>query len=710
MSYARGNIAAPSISDESCTAEEKEQIATLPESTFTSFVSPAERKRRQLAKLESMKREQEHAKQPVVTAAVAATDAEVKIEEPLVVAVKDDPKDDDDDQSDSSDDESSSSDTTSKISNVNSSSPKSGGSNEGNAVDDVPDSNANTTSEANPPHEGTDSADEDISEIPLESDTQKRKRGAIQEVMRDTSLSQVEKHKKIQDIIAGKVDLGDVQITPPPQAPPEATPLLTATTVATITTDGVELETSVSDEHVSEIPLESDMQKRKRVAIQGVMRDSTLSQMEKNTKIQEIIRGKVDLGRIKLDEPKTPAEVPLDEMPVVETAFIPGGDPRSVETETQQTQETLAMEEAVTPALDNTEETKALIGATSYTTSVAAVETSHQHSSLEADGVELSVKEQPKATPADGTDDLDANYQRNIQRGLELKSQQQHRENQTFPKEHVDQSYEEEKTTTVASVASISYDRQFYEQKQKKLDMQLEQKRKEMEMQMEIQRRTLELEQQRQMREIELKQQLELEMARQRRLELEQQQREMEFQAEQRRLREEAENRRQAERHRLEMERMRDLERQQSMRQLQQERERRIQEELDQRRQVDMSRAVGNSVNHTSSLSAVEAAKTLMSRMNYFRPPRSNQPKSSRYDGVDDEELNWRLDCYASLSDFTIVVHRALPGPFAPDFDVGDINLIDVALGADGSPLVDVYYVHKVMLAVGAAWAPYSRC
>jgi hypothetical protein len=87
--------------------------------------------------------------------------------------------------------------------------------------------------------------------------------------------------------------------------------------------------------------------------------------------------------------------------------------------------------------------------------------------------------------------------------------------------------------------------------------------------------------------------------------------------------------------------------------------------------------------------------------MNFFRPPRNSQPRSSRYDGVDDDELNWRLDCYASLSDFTIVVHRALPGPFAPDFDVPDHNMIDVIKGADGSPQMDIYYVHRVMLAVG---------
>ena len=109
---------------------------------------------------------------------------------------------------------------------------------------------------------------------------------------------------------------------------------------------------------------------------------------------------------------------------------------------------------------------------------------------------------------------------------------------------------------------------------------------------------------------------------------------------------------------------MRDLEREQSIRQMRQERERQMQDEFDRQRQVDMARAGAEGSDKRSNILAVAAATTLMLRMVYFRPPRSNnQPKSLRYNGVDDQELNWWLNCYASLSDFTIVVHSALPVP-----------------------------------------------
>lgn len=79
------------------------------------------------------------------------------------------------------------------------------------------------------------------------------------------------------------------------------------------------------------------------------------------------------------------------------------------------------------------------------------------------------------------------------------------------------------------------------------------------------------------------------------------------------------------------------------------------------------------------------------------------QSKSIRYDGVDDDELNWRLDPRISLSDFTIIVKRALPGPFAPDFETLDLSNIDfVTGGSNGRPKQDVYHVHKAMIAVGS--------
>jgi hypothetical protein len=42
-----------------------------------------------------------------------------------------------------------------------------------------------------------------------------------------------------------------------------------------------------------------------------------------------------------------------------------------------------------------------------------------------------------------------------------------------------------------------------------------------------------------------------------------------------------------------------------------------------------------------------------------------------------------------------------LPGPHAPDFEVDDANAIEFAVDS-GTPKVDVYYVHKAMIAVGS--------
>lgn len=51
------------------------------------------------------------------------------------------------------------------------------------------------------------------------------------------------------------------------------------------------------------------------------------------------------------------------------------------------------------------------------------------------------------------------------------------------------------------------------------------------------------------------------------------------------------------------------------------------------------------------------------SRSSNSQAPPPRHPHS-RYVGLDDDELNWRLDSYASLSDYTIVVHRARPVPW----------------------------------------------
>ncbi|KAL3803217.1 hypothetical protein HJC23_003492 [Cyclotella cryptica] len=690
MSYARdiSKAGASSISDESCTEQEREQIATLPKSTFSSFVSPAERKRRQLEKLEAMKKDsdKEHTTAPLVAA--AAPDPELDVEKTLNDATDDHSSEEDSDVSDESSEEdsddsdedtgSSSSSSTSRISNRSASHNSSASNQDKNAengkekrhpefvVPLVASVAAVSTVDVDNTPETTVPAveDEDASEIPPESDMQKRKRAAIQGVMKDISLSQVERNRKIQDIIAGNADLESAQVAAPTQAASVQAPVVVPTAAGTTTpgaTANVANDTPHTAEHVSEMPRDSRVHKHTRSSARTLAKDSSLSQAETKKKSSKAGWGVAEVPPPRASPYEAPPAATRDMSPLVAVA----------ETSNQTVVTTKSV--ALDNASRNISYRSAYVTESSYCVPTSTVDAS-------------------KVSDA-------KSQQGHPQQRLESNSEQHYKERkQGVFNDHNEEEYE---VSAVGSAAAISYETQLYEQKRMELEMQLEQKRKEMEMQMENQRKALELEQQRKIREMELQQQLELEMARQRRLELEQQQREMEFQAEQRRIREEAENRRQAERHRMEMERLRDLERQQSMRQMQQDRERQAQEELDRQREMDMSRAVGNSEN-ASNLSAVAAARNLMSRMNFFRPPRPNsQARSLRFDGVDDEELNWRLDCYASLSDFTIVVHRALPGPFAPDFDVVDRNAIDVVIGTDGSPLIDVYYVHKVMLAVG---------
>ncbi|KAL7457435.1 hypothetical protein ACHAWC_008974 [Mediolabrus comicus] len=169
---------------------------------------------------------------------------------------------------------------------------------------------------------------------------------------------------------------------------------------------------------------------------------------------------------------------------------------------------------------------------------------------------------------------------------------------------------------------------------------------------------------------------------------------------------------------------------QEQMMQLQEEQrrleEQRIRLEEEQRRlreervrdQVQVSRAVGSAdrtttMGNTRPSPRSPANKTISAslpggqRSRTYAPPRAApvtstpEPIGTPYDGVDDAELNWRLDSYAMLSDYTIVVKRALPGAHAPDFEVDDVNAIDFVMDSN-APKVDVYYVHKAMIAVGS--------
>lgn len=150
-----------------------------------------------------------------------------------------------------------------------------------------------------------------LTDMPDESDTVLARRKAIQYIMQDRRLNAVERNKKIQDVMAGRVEL-------------PITTNATGTTKSTQSThigkgrrrqesesegadeSGSQSEGSVSasgnnapggDAMIRDMPDENDAALAKRQLIQQVMRDQSLSSVEKNKKVQDIMAGRVEFPR-----------------------------------------------------------------------------------------------------------------------------------------------------------------------------------------------------------------------------------------------------------------------------------------------------------------------------------------------------------------------------------------------------------------------------
>ncbi|KAL7467188.1 hypothetical protein ACHAXS_007444 [Conticribra weissflogii] len=148
-----------------------------------------------------------------------------------------------------------------------------------------------------------------LTEMPDENDTTLARRKAIKIIMQDRGLSAVERNKKIQDVMAGRVELPNITKVP-------RTTKSTQSTTKGKGSHGQESESESEDESGSEsegstssnggnapggdamlrdLPDENDAALAKRQLIQQVMRDQSLSSVEKNKNIQNIMAGRVEL-------------------------------------------------------------------------------------------------------------------------------------------------------------------------------------------------------------------------------------------------------------------------------------------------------------------------------------------------------------------------------------------------------------------------------
>ena len=159
-----------------------------------------------------------------------------------------------------------------------------------------------------------------LEDMPDETDTALAKRMAIQSVMKDKSLTPVERNKKMQDIMSGKTELPKVEKKQ--KAKSKSKPKAVAVVAAAAASDDDSVDTLgdpvVKDDAVGEphggeamledMPDETDIALRKRQAIQSVMQDKSLSGVERNKKIQDIMAGKVELPKVVPKKDEKPAD------------------------------------------------------------------------------------------------------------------------------------------------------------------------------------------------------------------------------------------------------------------------------------------------------------------------------------------------------------------------------------------------------------------
>jgi hypothetical protein len=155
-----------------------------------------------------------------------------------------------------------------------------------------------------------------LNDMPDETEAALAKRQLIQDIMKDSSLSGVEKNKKIQDVMAGRVELPKLKAQP--QAV-QATKAAIDEEERNASSAGLEneedsvqeseneaqtypvqSETEASggngaDAMLNDMPDETDSALAKRRAFQELMKDESLSAQERTKMIQDSMAGKVPL-------------------------------------------------------------------------------------------------------------------------------------------------------------------------------------------------------------------------------------------------------------------------------------------------------------------------------------------------------------------------------------------------------------------------------
>eukprot|EP00985_Skeletonema_marinoi_P003229 scaffold1348_cov142-Skeletonema_marinoi.AAC.5 len=134
----------------------------------------------------------------------------------------------------------------------------------------------------------TDMADEDNKAL--------AKRQLIQQIMKDKSLSAGDRNKKIQDVMAGRVELPKVE-SKPKSSPP----------LATSTGDASDAPLTGGEAMLTDMADEDNKALAKRQLIQQIMKDKSLSAGDRNKKIQDVMAGRVELPKV---EPKPAQTAP----------------------------------------------------------------------------------------------------------------------------------------------------------------------------------------------------------------------------------------------------------------------------------------------------------------------------------------------------------------------------------------------------------------
>ncbi|KAL7548105.1 hypothetical protein ACHAWF_011392 [Thalassiosira exigua] len=130
-----------------------------------------------------------------------------------------------------------------------------------------------------------------LADMPDEDNAALAKRQLIQSIMKDGSLSMVEKNKKIQDVMAGRVELPKVEKEeePRPTTPPSREGGGGDEAVNDAPTGGEAM--------LADMPDEDDGALAKRQLIQSIMKDGSLTTVERNKKIQDVMAGRVELPK-----------------------------------------------------------------------------------------------------------------------------------------------------------------------------------------------------------------------------------------------------------------------------------------------------------------------------------------------------------------------------------------------------------------------------